>query len=176
MKTLSQLKTYLEQCATITRDEFVSGAVRIGDIVEHVGGKGEVINLGSNYLTLVESGDLKKIWVTDVKRVVGHSGDNVVVCSESHVTFKNKKVCLSQRIIKNIPSRIDEGKEMAFYNFVVSLESLVNATPKRISEDFTKYKNDYNRVVKYSSEFSVDTKAVLDLAESMLLTEYFRKK
>lgn len=173
MKKFSDILGSLsEQCV-----EFSGDKLTIGDIVRYDEGTGEVINLGPTYATVIQEGVAKKVWLSSIKDIVGHSDEAGMTKSGSTLSYKGyvTKNFTESTVETFSRIKIDESTCYTAYNFIVALDSLMGMSRASINEDFAKYSNDFNRSTRYAKDFSVDISSILDIAENMLVTEYIKK-
>lgn len=183
MKKYSELSKTLvkptrESYSNYDRESFIKGdLLKVGDIVEHNGKRAEVINIGSNYATLIREGKTFKSWITEIKVVNSKSIANEPIAIDENVSYKGYKTKnftteLSEKFI-NI---FDEGTDhYAYYNCVVACDSLLGATPTALIEFFHKYKNDFERVSRYTQKFGIDVPKLVNIGEAIeMIKEYNR--
>lgn len=140
------------------REDYIEGKLfKVGDLVETTEGRATVVDLGTNYVTLmqVEQDRTFKKWLTDVKLV------------ESSDTKPMQLATLSEDLQQKFADILEHQDQYAVINCIKSYSNLCNI--KNLSENFNKYKIDFDRAVKYFNKFSLDT-SLLSESEDVLLT------
>lgn len=139
------------------REEFKSGTLfSVGDIVETKEGLiAEVVNLGTNYVTLVENGNIFKKWITAVNPVTEMK--TLDVQSSENLSFKGYTTKnLSKELQEQFSSLIESSQDhYAILNCIQSIDLLLGATKRLVENNFDIYKMSYERSVKYINKFNM---------------------
>lgn len=140
------------------REDYKEGNLfKVGDVVECSEGSAEIINLGTNYVTLVKEGRTFKKWLTDVKLTED--------AQKPLVLFQ-----ITEEIQNKFNGILNHPDQYAVMNCIKAYTSLCNIT--NLKENFQHYKADFDRSVKYFTKFDLDM-GLLDEAEDTLLAYAF---
>ena len=130
-----------------SRNEYIEGNLfKVGDVVVCKEGTAEIVNLGTNYITVLLEGKTIKKWISDVTLV-----DSTPTAIELPEMFQ---------------SLTDHEDKYAVINCVEAYTTLQNI--RNLDEDFMKYKSAFDRAVRYFNKFNLDMGA-LDESEDTLL-------
>ena len=143
------------------RESYINKEIfNIGDMVETNDGQlAEIVHRGPNYVTLVCEGVTFKKWLDEVTQVEAKQQESVGVFG-----YTPKNLC--EQHIQLCVALTEHKDKYAVLNFVKALDSLQNI--ENIKENFTKYKTEFDRAVKYMQKFDIDTSVITE-AEDILL-------
>lgn len=151
---------------------------RVGDIVESARGDAEVLYLGTNYVTLIKDGKTFREWAEAVQ--LKETPENVKAKPRIYretISFKGYKTKnLSRDLAESLKkTNVTPTDWFAYYNCLVACDSLLGASKEDIKENFNKYKNDYNRAMRYLDKYGIATEE-FSTVEAILIEEYMRIK
>jgi len=168
-------ETYLKY----DRNAFVSGELyKVGNIVEHLGRKAEIISLGSNYVTLIREGKTFKSWITDIQKVMTESAPSTPRIVSGQMVFKgfttkNFNQALCELFLQQY---LPESDQFAYYSCLVSCDRLIGATSNSLIEQYHKYKMEYDKVSRYLNKFDISIDRVKLIGEALELILQENKK
>lgn len=142
------------------REQYVTDSIfHIGDMVKTSDGNvAEIIDRGTNYLTLVKEGVTFKKWLKDVTPIQTEEAQKrrAQMFKESFIIkgYKTKNFTreLSEQF-KDIAKAI--GDTYALYNTVVCMDKLLGMTDDQLNESYDDYRIAYERTSKYFSKFNI---------------------
>lgn len=157
------MKSFIE-----VRDEYKTGKMfSVGDSVKTKDGiVAEVVNLGTNYLTLIHEGEIFKEWITDVKLCKKVS----VKEEDGKFSFKGYKTKnLSESDVSEFKNLIESSTDLyAILNCIQSVDLLVGSEKKLVENNFDTYRMSYDRAIKYLKKFNINP-SIISEAETILL-------
>lgn len=134
------------------RESYIQGDLfKVGDIVSADGKSAEIINLGTNYVTLVSEGKTFKKWINEVsviKTPIKHP------VSEDAFSFKGYTTKhFTDDHVAFFASIMEHKDQFAVLNVIQALDTLLG-----LSEDFNfdEANKHYSRAVKYFQKFDLD--------------------
>lgn len=160
------------------RDSFIKGDLfKVGDIVEHRGRKAEIINMGSNYVTLIREGKTFKSWITDIVSVQTESKRVMPRIVDNQVSFKGFKTThFTEEVSILFLEKYQETTDpFAFYNCLVSCDSIMGASSNVLIEFYHKYRNDYDRVSRYLDKFDITIPKVHTIGEALDMVKNYNE-
>jgi hypothetical protein len=160
-------KAFTKVYAGNIREDYKDGKLfKVGDIVETKDGQlAEIINLGTNYLTLVKEGNIFKRWLDDVKI----SENKPLKLKESpDFNYKGYTPRNFNSELKNVFADLcsDNEDSYALLNCIKSTDALLDIS--NLNEKFEYYRTEYDRALRYMKKFDIPT-SVLSNAEDKLL-------
>lgn len=140
----------------VVREEYKEGKLfNIGDPVMLESNKvGKIVNLGTNYVTVLSEGKFTRKWITDVVKT------NVEV--KESATYQ-----LTEDQKKIFEGIVDHEDQYAVMNCIKAYSSLCNM--KNINENFNKYKIDYDRSIKYFNKFNISLDNLSEAEDTLLV-------
>jgi len=148
------------------REEYKDGKLfQVGDIVETNDGKiGEVINLGTNYVTIVSEGMTFKKWLKDISI----TESQILSTSVSDVIeFKGYKANnLNESAIKILSPLLEHEDQYAVLNCIKAVDCLSKFSLDE--NNYLSYKVEFERAQKYLDKFSLPS-SLISAAEDKLL-------
>lgn len=165
------------------RDSYIrEETFKIGDIIKTKSGElAEIISRGSNYVTLVCEGKSPfKSWLTDIELSEGKAVKRDQLYKESY-TIKGYRTQNFNRELSEQFSNLSKTikDSFALYNCVVCLDSLLGLNEQNLSENYRKYKIQFERAQSYLEKIGLlvpDIKHVEDkFIEHVLVTEGYVK-
>lgn len=167
MKTLKELQESVKiKNIDQIRDQYKEGVIfKIGETVETNDGQvAEIINRGTNYLTLVREGNVFKKWLSEVKTVRTRKRSEV----EEGFSYKGY---FPQNFSEELTEQFKElcanaEDSYAMFNCIRSIDTLLGAD--NISENFELYKTEFDRSVRYLRKFNIPS-SILSKVEDRLL-------
>lgn len=154
---LSEIKSTIAVPTEPIRERYLSGEIfQIGETVTYRGRKHEILDRGSNYLTLVsESGEVKKAWLQDISESTEPinwlefgSGDEIFYKGYRTTNFNR----LSEEVKETLSSLTKENTDPLLALRTIRLLDEYIATEK--SEIYEKVKNNINKLRGLSEDVS----------------------
>lgn len=172
MKSFNQLKEDLKQTKLPTlRDRYVEGKIfAIGESVQTADGQiAQIIDRGPNYVTLIKEGKTFKKWLNDIRQINEEAGIPRTQIYKEQLCFKGYK---TKNFTKDLAEQFKQltkcsEDQFAVINFIRAIDFLKSDVD--LTENFTQYKTEFDRAIKYSSKFDVDLTGILSPIEDQLL-------
>lgn len=149
------------------REEYKTGKLfTVGDTVETKDGViAEIVNLGTNYVTLVENGNIFKKWITEVtKKKVAKKKvcEGFSFKGYSPKNFSDDNITLFTSLIES------STDHYAILNCIQTVDLLLGANKKLVENNFDVYGMSFDRATKYLDKFGI-TRGLISNAEDILL-------
>lgn len=169
-----QLKksSYTENYCNYDRDSFVSGKMfKIGEIVEHKGRTAEIISVGTNYLTLIRDGKTFKTWITEISSLPQETHDSLPKKVDGNLSYKgyltknfNNEIC--DLFIESFSGVNDI---YAYYNCIVSCDSILGVKSNALIEYYNKYNIMFEKVSRYLKKIGLSIPRINVIGEALEL-------
>lgn len=159
-------KAFSKVYANRIREDYKEGKLfKVGDSVRTNDGlEAEVINLGTNYLTLVREGNVFKRWLNEVEVIHSKMRDTGTdVFSYKGYAPKNFTKELEEMFSGLCNSNTDS---FALLNCICSIDDLLKIDG--INEKYEYYKAEYDRSIRYLRKFGLP-ESIISSAEDQLL-------
>jgi hypothetical protein len=161
----------INEQADLIRKRYKDGDLyNVGDVVECKDGKtGEIINLGTNYLTLVNEGVTFKRWLTDISTVSENKIKRDQLYRESFI-FKGYKTKTFDRTLSETFQKLtlENDDHYGILNFIKSCDSLNGLTKEISLSDVQNTISLFEQVQRYSNKFNLKIEK-LNLVEDWLI-------
>lgn len=148
------------------REQYKEGKIfQVGDIVETKNGEiAEIINRGTNYLTLLKEGNVFKTWLSEVKttdvRKRETRKDGFSYKGYTPQNFTEETECIFKQLTEN---SVDD---YALLNCIRSLDFLLDENLN--TKDFTQCTSEFDRSIKYFAKFDLPL-SILSTVEDKLI-------
>ena len=164
----------LEEDVDFIRERFIRGEIfNVGDLVEATGlGIAEIINRGTNYVTIIHEGKEYRKWLSDIIPSSARPTKPVSMY-KGVVTIKGYKAKnISKELSEQFSKAYKESKDKyAVFSLLVCLDKLIGASETDIRENFDHYKVQYERMNKYLNKIEFSLNEVYSCVEDMLIEE-----
>ncbi len=171
------------------REEYKTGKLyAIGDMVECNDGQiAEVVNLGTNYVTLLSEGKTFKSWLPDIKKKIDAQikvplpiSKQIKAASGKGVARKALKALTKEgfEFKGYVPKHLNEEQiklcddiknhqdVYAVLNFIKAFDNLQHI--ENIDENFNFYKTEFDRLVKYLNKFDIPLDVITTVEDTLL--------
>jgi hypothetical protein len=165
---LREIPVVTKESQISLREQFIANKIfNVGDMVSSDVGIAEIINRGTNYVTIISEGKTYRKWITDIQPAEGQHKRNQIF-KEAFIVKGYKTQNFTREIAEEFSKCSKVFDQFALFSATQCVDKLLGYSKESIFENFESAKVEYERAARLLKKLKLEV-AQMDSIENWLI-------